>query len=181
MTSSVRAAVGLGSNLGDRLAHLQFAVDELGSACSLEAISSVYETEPIGDIAQGPYLNAVVVMATRLTPRHLLGRLQEIEAGAGRVRGEKWGPRTLDLDLLLYGSRSLAESGLAVPHPRLTERRFVLQPLLEIWPDARLPDGTPLAGLLERVASQSVVSHEAGLRPPGPGGSSGGGKPTLIS
>jgi 2-amino-4-hydroxy-6-hydroxymethyldihydropteridine diphosphokinase len=138
----VRAYVGLGSNLGDRAAHLEAAVAGLAATpgARLLACSSLYETEPVGPPGQGPYLNAVALLETRLPPRALLARLLELEAAAGRTRsGARNEARTLDLDLLLYGERCVDEPGLVVPHPRLHERPFVLEPLRELAPDARHP------------------------------------------
>ena len=120
------------------------------------AASPVYETAPVGGPDQGPYLNAVVVLDTALPARRLLEECLAIETAAGRERQERWGPRTLDLDLLLYGAKTIDEPGLTVPHPRMGERRFVLAPLLDAWPDATLPDGTPIADLLAAVGDQEV-------------------------
>jgi 2-amino-4-hydroxy-6-hydroxymethyldihydropteridine diphosphokinase len=153
----MRAAVGLGSNLGDRRAHLDAAVAALRELGDVVAVSSLYETAPIGGPPQGDYLNAVAVLDTDLDPAELLETLLAFEADRGRQRAVQFGPRTLDLDLLLYGNEVVDEPGLAVPHPRMTERRFVLEPLLEVWPDATLPDGTPLAGFVPAVADQSVI------------------------
>lgn len=151
-----RAAVGLGSNLGDRRAHLAGAVRRLVAAGPLAAVSSLYETAPIGGPAQGPFLNAVAVVETGLPPRAVLDLCLAIERAAGRSRGVRWGPRSVDLDLLLYGRAVVAEPGLQVPHPRLGERRFALEPLAEAWPEAVLPDGTPVVALLAAVAEQEV-------------------------
>jgi len=153
---TARAAIGLGSNLGDRAAHLDAGLRGLGALGEVVAVSSVYETAPMGGPEQPSYLNAVVVLDTDLAPRRLLDECLAIEAATGRERRERWGPRTLDLDLLLYGAETIDEPGLVVPHPRMRERRFVLAPLLEAWPEATLPDGTPVAGLLDAVADQEV-------------------------
>ena len=120
-------------------------------------MSPLYETAPIGGPLQGPYLNAVVVVDTALDPATFLHRCLSIERSRGRERRERWGPRTLDLDLLLFGDAVVEEPGLSVPHPRLGERRFVLVPLLDAWPDVVLPDGTPVAGLLRDASSQEVI------------------------
>jgi 2-amino-4-hydroxy-6-hydroxymethyldihydropteridine diphosphokinase len=133
----IRAAFGLGSNLGDRRAHLQTAVKGLAAAGEVLAVSSFRETEPVGGPPQPRYLNAAVAVATERTPFELLALAQELERGAGRMRGVLWGPRTLDIDLLLFGDLRLREPDLVVPHPRLHERLFVLEPLAEIaldWP-----------------------------------------------
>jgi 2-amino-4-hydroxy-6-hydroxymethyldihydropteridine diphosphokinase len=126
----VRAYLGLGSNLGDRRAHLRAAVAALPDVA---AVSPVYETEPVGGPAgQQPYLNVVVALETELTPRDLLDLGHQLEQAAGRVRTEPDGPRTLDVDVLLVGDLSVREPDLVVPHPRMWERRFVLAPLADL-------------------------------------------------
>ncbi|MBN2113531.1 MAG: 2-amino-4-hydroxy-6-hydroxymethyldihydropteridine diphosphokinase [Acidimicrobiia bacterium] len=152
-----RAAIGLGSNLGDRRGRLARAVPRLAEAGSPVAVSSLYETAPIGGPMQGAFLNAVVVLDTDLRPRPLLARCLAIEREAGRRRRLRWGPRSLDLDLLLYGRETVDEPGLQVPHPRLTARRFALEPLAEAWPQAVLPDETPVSSLLQAVSDQVVA------------------------
>lgn len=127
-----RAFLGLGSNLGDRAANLRTAVDTLPG---LAAVSDVYETEPVGGPEQGPYLNVVVEIATDLSPRELLGVCHRIESAAGRVRDVRWGPRTLDLDILWIDGVRIDDADLQIPHPRMWERRFVLEPLAELAPD----------------------------------------------
>ncbi len=153
---AVRAVIGLGSNLGDRESHLTQAVAALTVLGDFVAASPFYETAPVGGPDQGPYLNAAVAIETNLSARALLDECLRIEAEHGRERRERWGPRTLDLDILLYGSESIDEEGLKVPHPRLYERRFVLEPLLAVWPDATMPGGTPVADFLPAVADQEV-------------------------
>jgi len=138
----VVVSVALGSNLGERQGHLQAAVDALARLPDSEWLecSRVYETAPVGGADQGPYLNAVARLRTRLPARALLERLLAIERERGRVRGpERWAARSLDLDLLLYGDRVLDEPGLKVPHPRLSERLFVLLPLCEVAAGERDP------------------------------------------
>lgn len=152
-----RAAIGLGSNLGDRRALLGDAVRRLGECGVVAAVSSLLETAPLGGPEQGPFLNAVAVIDTALAPRALLEFCLGVEREAGRLRRVRWGPRTLDLDLLLYDRAVVDEPGLQVPHPRLTLRRFALEPLAEAWPEAALPDGTPVAVLLAGVADQQVT------------------------
>lgn len=128
-----RAIVALGSNLGDRAVHLRFGLDQLAN---IVAQSQVFETDPVGGPdGQGAYLNMVAVVETDLDPHAFLRRLHAIESAAGRVRTEHWGPRTLDLDLLFYDEVQIAGGDLVVPHPRITERRFVLEPLSEVAPD----------------------------------------------
>jgi 2-amino-4-hydroxy-6-hydroxymethyldihydropteridine diphosphokinase len=145
---AARAYLALGSNLGDRLATLQRAVDLLGARQGIDVrrSSRVYETEPVGP-AQPDYLNAVIEVRTDLEPRELLEACLEVEAELGRVRGERWGPRSLDVDLLTYEDRTMDEPGLVVPHPRMHERAFVLVPLLELDPDPALPDGRSIDAL----------------------------------
>ena len=161
---TVLVAVGLGSNLGDRRQHLTDAAHALGELGSDMRVSALYETAPIGGPEQGQYLNAVVVFNTELPAAEILAACLRIEADHGRERRERWGPRTLDLDVLLYGTETVATDGLTVPHPGLTERRFVLEPLLEVWPDARLPDGTELRAMLGGVADQEVRRIPPGSR-----------------
>jgi 2-amino-4-hydroxy-6-hydroxymethyldihydropteridine diphosphokinase len=131
-----RAHLGLGSNLGDRLAYLQLAVDALAEhpAVTVVAVSSVYETAPVGGPAQGEYLNAVVAVDTTLEPIALLDLAQSIERAAHRVRRERYGPRTLDVDILLYDDVACDSERLVLPHPRLRERGFVLAPLHDVAP-----------------------------------------------
>lgn len=153
----VTAAIGLGSNLGDRAQLIDEAVGRIAALGTVVARSALYETAPVGGPEQGPFLNAVVLLDTDLAPRPLLDELLAAEKAMGRERTERWGPRLIDLDLLLYGDATIDEPGLTLPHPRLTERRFVLDPLLEVWPDASLPDGRGLAELRDAVAHQAVT------------------------
>ncbi|MCL4741907.1 MAG: 2-amino-4-hydroxy-6-hydroxymethyldihydropteridine diphosphokinase [Phycisphaerales bacterium] len=138
-----RACVGIGSNLGDRLAAIERAVLAMASlpGTRLVARSSVHETEPVGPVPQGPFLNAAALLVTSLAPGDLLDALLAIERSMGRDRAaaERWGPRVIDLDLLLYGSRVESGPRLTLPHPRLHERAFVLGPLAEIAPEAVVP------------------------------------------
>ena len=136
-----RAYVGLGANLGPREVTLLRAADLLAAADGVEvvAVSQLRETEPVGLVEQPPFLNGAVAIDTSLTPRALLDLLLEIERSLGRVRGERWGPRTIDLDLLAYGDERVDEEGLHVPHPRLHERRFALEPLAELDPELEIP------------------------------------------
>lgn len=144
--------LGLGSNLGDRLTMLRQAIDELSIVGELLAMSSIYETAPFGVTAQGEFLNCCVTIETRLTPREVLERTRSIELALGRVDGPRWGPRAIDIDLLLYGDVSLAEPDLIVPHPGLLERAFVLVPLAEIAPDRLIPStGLTVADALARL------------------------------
>jgi 2-amino-4-hydroxy-6-hydroxymethyldihydropteridine diphosphokinase len=151
----VRAFLGLGSNLGDRWGYLRRAVAALSDSGELVAVSPVYETEAMGGPpGQPPYLNLVVELDTDRSPRQLLELGRQLEAGAGRVRTERHGPRTLDVDVLLVGSLEVGQPDLVVPHPRMWERRFVLAPLADLAPD--LVDGAALAragGLVERLGT----------------------------
>ena len=147
-----RVFLGIGSNLGDRRAHLREAVDSLPDVV---AVSPVYETEPVGGPpGQPPYLNLVVELATNRTPRELLGIAHRLEAAAGRVRDERFGPRTLDVDVLLIGDLVLTEPDLVVPHPRMWERRFVLAPLSDLAPEL-VPEGWErrVAGRVQKVGT----------------------------
>jgi 2-amino-4-hydroxy-6-hydroxymethyldihydropteridine diphosphokinase len=127
-------AVGLGSNLGDRRAHLVRGVEGLGEAVSLEALSSTYESDAVGFESQPPFLNAILVGTTELGPEELLARARRVETEAGRKRSFRNAPRTLDLDLILYGGLTLVGPDLHVPHPRFRDRAFVLAPLVEVAP-----------------------------------------------
>ena len=148
---TARAFLGLGSNMGDRWAQLRAAVDSLPDVV---AVSPVYETDPVGGPeGQGPYLNCVVMLITDRTPRQLLSLCRELEAAAGRKRGERWGARTLDVDVLLVGDAVVDDPDLQVPHPRMGERAFVTVPLADLAPDlVRTPpkadDGVRPAGRL---------------------------------
>jgi len=136
-TEPRRAYLGLGSNLGDRAAHLQGAVDGLAATegVAVTAVSRVFESEPVGGPPQPEFLNAVVEVETDLDARALLGVAQRLEARAGRVRLERWGPRTLDVDVLLVGDEVRSEDDLVVPHPRMAHRAFVLAPLGDLDPN----------------------------------------------
>jgi 2-amino-4-hydroxy-6-hydroxymethyldihydropteridine diphosphokinase len=142
------AYLGLGSNLGDRRQHLAAAVRRLhaGPALRVVNVSPVYESSPVGVTAQPDFLNLVVQVETAHAPHELLTECLRIEAGLGRVRHERWGPRTIDIDLLLYGEVRLNDDCLTVPHPRMRERSFVLVPLAEIAPELRLA-GEPIGAL----------------------------------
>lgn len=136
--SDLDIVLGLGSNLGDRAARLEFAVGRLGQIAEVIALSSVYETAPIGP-PQPHFLNAAVRLSTPDSATQLLARTLEIERLAGRERRERWGPRTLDIDLLWIRGRCVDEVALTIPHPRLHERPFALLPLLDVAPDAADP------------------------------------------
>jgi 2-amino-4-hydroxy-6-hydroxymethyldihydropteridine diphosphokinase len=127
---------------------------------SVVGVSPYYRTVPVGGPDQDDYLNAVVLLDTTATPRELMSAVRAIERIRGRERRERWGPRTLDVDILLYGDQMVDEPDLTIPHPRMTERRFALAPLLDVWPDAALPDGKRLASFLDAVADQQVERLE---------------------
>lgn len=142
----VRAYIGLGSNVGDRKATIDAALQRLAP----RRVSSIIETEPWGLAAQPRFLNAVAEMETDIDSDALLDRLLSVERELGRVRAERWGPRTIDLDLLLYGDRVIRTETLSVPHPRLAERRFVLEGLAELCPEQPVPGlGRTVRELLE--------------------------------
>jgi 2-amino-4-hydroxy-6-hydroxymethyldihydropteridine diphosphokinase len=146
-----RVYIGLGSNLAEPLAQLRGALAALAALpqSRLVAVSSFYASDPLGPADQPRYVNAVAALDTDLAPLALLDALQAIELDQGRVRkAERWGPRTLDLDILLFGERRLDEPRLSVPHYHMHARPFVLYPLAELAPDLRLPDGRRLADLL---------------------------------
>jgi 2-amino-4-hydroxy-6-hydroxymethyldihydropteridine diphosphokinase len=146
------AYVGLGSNLGDREALIRRAAELLGA----RRLSTIRETEPWGFEAQPRFLNAVAEVETELEPRTFLDRLLDVERRLGRQRvGLRWGPRTIDLDLLVYGDRVVDEPGLTVPHPRLHERLFVLEPLAELAPLLKMPGNGTVLELLAGLQSTS--------------------------
>jgi 2-amino-4-hydroxy-6-hydroxymethyldihydropteridine diphosphokinase len=156
------AYLGLGSNLGDRRQHLAEAVRHLhaGPARQVVKTSLVYESSPVGVAAQPDFLNLVVQVATAHAPHELLAKCLRIETELGRVRRERWGPRTIDIDLLLYGDVCIDDESLTVPHPRMRGRGFVLAPLAEIAPALKL-DGKTIGAL-------AAALGEAGLRKLGP-------------
>jgi 2-amino-4-hydroxy-6-hydroxymethyldihydropteridine diphosphokinase len=143
-----RTYLGLGSNLGDRVAHLRRAVELLGERdVRVVRSSRVYETDPVGGPAQHDYLNAVIEGETDLDADGLLGACRSVEDTMGRVRSERWGPRVIDVDVLTYGRKEIDTPDLQVPHPRMHERAFVLVPLLELDADPPLPGGRRVDGL----------------------------------
>ena len=151
------AYLGLGSNLGDREAMLRAAIAALDATPGVRvtAVSSLYETPPWGPVPQGPYLNACVALDTTLSPRELLRLCLAIERDHGRERAVRWGPRTLDIDLLLYGDETIDEEGLMVPHPRMTERAFVLVPMAEIAPELAI-GGRSIAESLKALDTSEI-------------------------
>ena len=169
--SGHRAVLALGGNLGDRLELLQSALDALTDAPGIQplSISPVYETEPFGgpeespdakDVSSQPaYLNAVALVGTDLTPHQLLVRTQAIEEALHRVRGERWAPRTIDVDIVVYDDLQLQDADLTVPHVRAHERSFVLRPWLDIEPGAVLPGKGPIADLLAELPDHGIEAR----------------------
>ncbi|HWG65489.1 MAG TPA: 2-amino-4-hydroxy-6-hydroxymethyldihydropteridine diphosphokinase [Streptosporangiaceae bacterium] len=161
--------LALGSNIGDRRGHLQAGIEALFAEPGLEfaAISPVYETDPVGGPDQPNYLNAVLVARTSLPQTVLLERAQGAEAAEQRVRTEVWGPRTLDVDLIVYGDVVSADPRLTLPHPRAHERAFVLAPWLDLEPEAEIPGRGLVSGLLAAVGRSGIRRlDDIELRPP---------------
>ena len=154
----------LGSNLGDRLANLQLGLDVLASSGGLDlvAVSSVYETDPVGGVEQADYLNAVLLARSSLPPNDILARCAAAEAAGERVRTQRWGPRTLDVDIIVCGCVVSTDPALTLPHPRAHERAFVLIPWLELDSRAALPGFGPVAELLK--TTQAVPDSPQGVR-----------------
>jgi 2-amino-4-hydroxy-6-hydroxymethyldihydropteridine diphosphokinase len=149
-----RAFVGLGANLGDREATIRRAVELLADDPDIEVVarSQLCETDPVGYLDQPSFLNGAVELETTLRPRELLDRLLAVERALGRTRdGPRFGPRTIDLDLLVYGDERIERPGLEVPHPRLHERRFALEPLAELDPELVVPGHGPVQAVLARL------------------------------
>ena len=161
-----RGYLGLGSNVGDRAGHLRAAVGLLGEhGVEVEAVSSLYETEPVGEILDQPdFLNAAARISTGLEPEDLLTVCKAVEVEQGRMlAGPRHGPRPLDVDVLLLGELELETERLTLPHPQVTARRFVLAPLLELDRDLALPDGTRLRDALDRLGEGERVERVGAL------------------
>ncbi len=164
-TTNTIAYLGLGTNMGDREAQLSAAVAAIAAipATTLLRQSPIYESKPWGKTDQSDFLNMVVEINTQLEPHTLYRHLQKIERDMGRDReaSEKWGPRPIDIDILLYGTRTLKTASLVVPHPRMWERHFVMRPLADLAPDLTTPDGTPISSLLtsDEMTSQGLTLH----------------------
>lgn len=155
---SETAYLSLGSNLGDRAANLRAALAQLVSVGRLLVISSLYETQPVDVPDQPWFLNCVAAIATEKTPRELLQTAMQVETAMGRLRMSAKGARNIDIDVLLFGDRTVSESGLKIPHPGMHQRRFVLEPLVEIAPDARHPGlGKTARELLAELAEGQIV------------------------
>jgi 2-amino-4-hydroxy-6-hydroxymethyldihydropteridine diphosphokinase len=164
-----RVVIAMGSNLGDRLDNLQGGLDALFDAPGLTfvAVSPVFETTPVGGPEQPSYLNAVLIAQTVLPARAVLDRCHSVEAAFGRTRAEVWGPRTLDLDLIIYGDEVSDDPELMLPHPRAHERAFVLAPWHAADPQAQLPGWGPVADLLAKAGLDGVTQLDgAVLHPP---------------
>ena len=145
-----RAFIGLGSNVGDRLANLVASVAALAAkGVEIVQVSSIYETDPVGP-PQDDFLNAAAAVNTELSAQDLVATLKSVERELGREEAPKWGPRVIDLDLLLFGEQMIDEPGVTVPHAELTNRAFALVPVLELDPDLELPSGEPLSAYCEK-------------------------------
>ena len=162
----MEAYLGLGSNLGDRLAMLQRAVELLAAdpGITVRRTSRVWETDPVGGPEQPDFLNIVAEIDTDLEPLDLLAAVNRVESELGRVRDVRWGPRTVDIDILLIDDMTIADDRLTVPHPRMHERAFVLCPLLELVDDPVLPNGTRLFDV--RISDQGARPHAPPLAVP---------------
>ncbi|ACV61190.1 2-amino-4-hydroxy-6-hydroxymethyldihydropteridin epyrophosphokinase [Desulfofarcimen acetoxidans DSM 771] len=158
---SKRAFIGVGSNMGQTHDNIHKAINLLSQTPGVEVINAApfYETEPVGYTEQNWFVNSVIEVYADLSPQDLLVRLQEIENMLGRVRTVHWGPRTMDLDLLLYGDERVEEVNLIVPHPRLTERAFVMVPLADLAPNLVMPGGETAAILAERLKKEQLVTN----------------------
>ena len=163
-----RAYLSLGSNQGDRFWFLREAETRLAATPSIRIVarSSIYESEPAGVVDQPWFLNQVLLIETTLDPHALLDVLLNVEASLGRTRTVRWGPRTVDIDLLLYDGQTIATDRLTVPHPELSRRRFILEPLAEIDPDLRLPDGRRVRDLLSLRGEGQAVRLVRSPSPP---------------
>jgi 2-amino-4-hydroxy-6-hydroxymethyldihydropteridine diphosphokinase len=159
MTNGTEAYIALGSNLGDREAYLRRAIAELDEhpSVAVTRLSDIYETEPVGYTDQGPFLNMVVAVTTSLSPHDLFGHMSAIERRLGRTREIRWGPRTIDLDLLLYGSQTFVTPELTIPHPRMWDRAFVLIPLADVVGPG--PDAASIASRLETLDGKDGVKR----------------------
>jgi len=159
MAASVPAYIGVGSNLGEPRAQVLAAFDALAALphTQLVARSRLYRTRPFGPVKQGDFINAVARLETGLSARELLAAIRRIEAAAGRIRDERWGPRTLDLDLLLHGDAQIDTPDLTVPHPGIAERSFVLAPLRDVAPGLVVPGAGPVEDLLGALPADGIA------------------------
>jgi len=157
MNEPVTVYLGLGSNVGDRKQQMVDALRLLSPEAKVEAVSSLYETEPVGPVEQDDFYNAACRVSTPLSPQDLLTHIKHVERDAGRTKRQPWGPREIDIDILLYGEEQVREATLQVPHSELTRRAFALVPLSEIAPDAVHPDtGESIATLTSRVDAKGM-------------------------
>lgn len=154
-----QAFIALGTNVGERLQYLQRALVLLDNrqAIQVEHVSSIYETDPVGYTEQRQFLNMVAEIDTELTPQGLLDEMRDVEDGLGRERTVRWGPRTIDLDILLYNQVEMNSETLQIPHPRMEKRAFVLVPLAEIAPDLSIPGREPLLTLISKTPDKEGV------------------------
>jgi 2-amino-4-hydroxy-6-hydroxymethyldihydropteridine diphosphokinase len=159
VTVWVPAYIGVGSNLGDSLTRVRAAFDSLAAlpASRLVARSRLYRTRPFGPVEQGDFINAVAGVLTQLSAEQLLAAIRGIETAAGRVRSERWGPRTLDLDLLVFGDQRINTPDLTVPHPGIAERGFVLAPLVDVAPSLQVPGAGRAEELLRRLPEDGIA------------------------
>lgn len=159
MTTWVPAYIGIGSNLGDSVARVRSAFDALAQlpGCKLIARSRLYRTKPFGPVQQGDFINAVAGMLTELSADALLHEIRQIESVAGRVRAERWGPRTLDLDLLVFGNERINTAELTVPHPGIADRGFVLAPLADIALTLNVPGVGKIENLLRALPESGIA------------------------
>jgi len=163
MSRWLPAYIGIGSNLGDPLARVHAAYEAIAGITQTRLIarSRLYRTRPFGPVEQGDFINGVAGVLTQLPARALFESLREIESAAGRVRAERWGPRTLDLDLLVYADQRIDEDGLTVPHPGIAERGFVLAPLNDIAPTLQVPGAGRVEELLQRLPDDGIAGMVA--------------------
>jgi 2-amino-4-hydroxy-6-hydroxymethyldihydropteridine diphosphokinase len=159
MSHWMPAYIGVGSNMGDSVArvHAAFAALAVVPQSRLVARSRLYRTRPFGPVEQGDFINAAAGLLTQLTPEQLLTAIRDIETAQGRVRAERWGPRTLDLDLLVYGKQCVQTAELTVPHPGIAERGFVLAPLADIAPTLQVPGVGRVDELLHRLPDTGIA------------------------
>jgi 2-amino-4-hydroxy-6-hydroxymethyldihydropteridine diphosphokinase len=152
------AVLGLGGNVGDSRVFIAAAIEKLTAhpKIAVEAVSALYLTPPWGKLDQPPFLNAALAIETELPPRALLEACLAVERALGRERIERWGPRTIDIDILLFGTETVEEPGLSIPHPRLVERAFALAPLVDVWPDAEIA-GRPATAWLEDLGAAGIA------------------------
>ena len=158
------AYLALGTNLGDRMGYLREAIARLGAAKGVRVLreSRVYETEPVGVTDQPRFLNMAVEveLADEVTPRELLALAKRVEAEMGRKQGERWGPREIDIDILLVGEERISEPGLEIPHPQMWERAFVMVPLADLVPEMRMPGGETVGEVAARLQQeQGIHAH----------------------